>query len=85
MEHVIAGDGVCCGVLLRKDECERVRLEKAEAERELTRVKSMTTLDPSKSDLSGHPQFQRVRLSPCSSCLLPLALKSNRHWRIRLV
>lgn len=34
---------------------------KAEAERELTQLKASTELDTQRSDLSGHPQFQRVR------------------------
>lgn len=39
---------------------ERCRAEKAEAEKELTQFKASTELDTQRSDLSGHPQFQRV-------------------------
>lgn len=39
---------------------ERSRAEKAESERALTQLKASTELDPKRSDLSGHPQFQRV-------------------------
>lgn len=47
----------------RKEECERLRADKIEVEREVTRLKAATQLDPSKSDLSGHPQYQRVSAS----------------------
>lgn len=40
---------------------DRCRAEKSEAVNELTSYKARTALDPQRSDLSGHPQFQRVR------------------------
>lgn len=45
---------------------ERCRVDKAETERELTAFKAKTELDTQRSDLSGHPQFQRVSLSRLS-------------------
>lgn len=42
---------------------ERWRTEKTETERELTQLKASTELETKKADLSGHPQFQRVRFS----------------------
>lgn len=42
-------------------EIERCRREKAETERQLTEMKATTPLDTKRVDLSGHPQFQRVR------------------------
>lgn len=46
--------------MFRLKEMERCRTEKAEAEKELTQLKASTELDTQRSDLSGHPQFQRV-------------------------
>lgn len=48
---------------------ERSRAEKAEAERALTQLKASTELDPQRSDLSGHPQFQRVSFCCCVVCV----------------
>ncbi|CAM9105718.1 unnamed protein product, partial [Laminaria digitata] len=44
----------------RQKEVERCRAAKAEAERDLTNFKASTELDTQRSDLSGHPQFQRL-------------------------
>lgn len=44
----------------RQKEIERCRAAKAEAERDLTKFKASTELETQRSDLSGHPQFQRL-------------------------
>lgn len=60
---------------------ERSRAEKAEAERALTQLKASTELDPQRSDLSGHPQFQRVSfLFMCSVCERFLVLFGYEHF-----
>eukprot|EP00903_Cladosiphon_okamuranus_P010342 g9785.t1 len=44
----------------RLKDMERCRAEKSEAVNDLTTFKARTALDPEKSDLSGHPVFQRL-------------------------
>ena len=91
----MCGVVVCCsGVALRLKEMERCRAEKSEAVKELTNFKARTALDPQRSDLSGHPQFQRVRTiaaaaAACARLLPPfadlfLAKAPRRVWFIGL-
>lgn len=51
---------------------ERLRSEKLGTQQEITRLKATTQLDSSKTDLSTHPQFQRV----CAVSLLNVESRS---------